>query len=105
MRIGGTDISQRGAPLRPPFPGGKEHLSSEALHTTGGDIDQQPQDFAVANGFQVLANRIDVPTRAEFPARLEYLPGEFDEVAKTLFRLKLIKLAQKTLCFFPRRPE
>jgi hypothetical protein len=64
--------------IRRPDPCGEEHAHDEALRRPRGDVHEQPRRLAPSDGFELLAQGIDVPIRHE-RHRLDDAPRLFDE--------------------------
>ena len=73
-----------------PFPGWPEYVDQEAFHESGRHVDQQPGDPPLADGLQVLTDRMQRPAIHEFGLRLEDMPEMLDECVQPVLALKVL---------------
>jgi hypothetical protein len=69
--------------LAQPLPRRPEHRHAQRLHRARRLVDDQPVQLPGRDGFEVLADRVDVPARDERGGGLDDRPGVSDERAES----------------------
>ena len=69
-----------------PRPGWPEDAHSQRLRRTRGDVNDEVEDVATADGFEVLAHGVDMSAMHEFRGWLDYMPGLFDKIIEVIRR-------------------
>ena len=75
--------------LAKPYPGGPKYGCREALHASRWDVDNEPTDFSLVNGLEVLRYDGYMPIMNIWAPRFDLMPSHLDEVVESSLETQL----------------